>query len=312
MVQNEKSGTPAGGAALATTAAFAGERREVLQAAGGIPLTVHHPLTASGGVVLLVPGWSGTRAGPAEILVFIASALARAGWLAVRFDLPGRGDAGGAFGACDLDQMIDCAARLLLGAQASSLPPVAGRMPALPAYLLGLCSGGNVALGTASKQEFRDQALGVIALSTLPFQPARSKQFERRRRWKNVKQYLARALAPSTWLRLLKGEINLRRVKQNVTASEKPGAGERNLKDSRRDIERELLSWKGRALFVWGGGDEEAPLARAHFERLHAAGLGRPGHAAFQSVAGANHNFYAQPWRQETVRLILNFLNTQL
>ena len=70
-------------------------------------------------------------------------------------------------------------------------------------------------------------------------------------------------------MRLLKGEINIGRVTKNVTATEKAATGERNLKDSERDIEKALLSWKGRGLFVWGSGDDEAALARTHFEKLH-------------------------------------------
>jgi pimeloyl-ACP methyl ester carboxylesterase len=151
---------------------------------------------------------------------------------------------------------------------------------------------------------------GVVALSVLPFQPARSKQFEQRRRWKNLKNYASKALSPGTWARLLKGEINLERIKKNVTASEKPAAGDRNLKDSARDIEKELLEWRGPALFVWGGGDEEAPLARAHFEKLHAAGMGSRECTAFHTIPGANHNFYAQAWREELGKLVSDFLAT--
>jgi pimeloyl-ACP methyl ester carboxylesterase len=281
---------------LAPEAVFEDERREVAMQPGHPPLTIHHPLMAAKGSVLLIPGWSGTRSGPAEIMSFLASALARAGWTALRLDLPGRGDATGAFAACDLDQMIACAADVLR-AQAGGA-----------AHLIGLCSGGNVALGLSSLEEFHGRALSVVALSTLPFQPARSEQFERRRRWRNFKHYAALAASPKTWARLARGEINLGRVKQNLAASEKPSLGERNLKDSRRDIERELLSWQGRALFVWGGGDEEAPLARAHFEKLHAAGMGARNGVAFHSVPGANHNFYAQPWRQEVAKKVLGFL----
>ena len=107
-------------------------------------------------------------------------------------------------------------------------------------------------------------------------------------------------------MRLIKGEINVDRVKKNVAATEKPADG-LNLKDSARDIEKELSEWKGAALFVWGGGDEEGSPARAHFEKLHAQGMGS--RARFHTVPGANHNFYGRAWREELLREILSFLD---
>jgi hypothetical protein len=82
--------------------------------------------------------------------------------------------------------------------------------------LLGMCSGGNVALGAATllSRDFPQIKTRVIALSTLPFQPARTKAFDQKRRWKNIKQYAKKALSPYTWLRLIRGEINVDRVKK--------------------------------------------------------------------------------------------------
>jgi pimeloyl-ACP methyl ester carboxylesterase len=259
------------------------------------PITIHRPAAGeSRGAVFLLPGWSGPRSGPADVLVFLASKMAHAGWTAVRLDMPGRGDSP-ADGLVDLDAMIGTASRGSGVAKAT-----AGQRR----VMLGICSGGNVALGAAPLKSC-DSFDSVIAISTFPFQPARTKTFDRRRRWKNMKNYLVKALSPATWLRLFKGEINVARVKKNVGASEKP-AGERNLKDSARDIEGELKSWKGKALFIWGSGDDEAPPARAHFETLHAAGLASK--ARFHTVPGANHNFYGKAWREELWTEIKTFL----
>jgi pimeloyl-ACP methyl ester carboxylesterase len=276
---------------------FGGLRREIARLPSGLPLTIHHPARESRGVALLAPGWSGPRSGPADILAQLADAVAREGFTAARFDLPGRGDAPGEFSACDLDAMIASAREALAALKGPGA-----------VFLLGMCSGGNVALGALTSAG--DVAIsGVVALSTLPFQPARTKTFERRRRWKNFKQYAAKALSPRTWLRLARGEINADRVKRNMTASEKPAAGGRNLKDSARDIERELRQWQGPALFVWGGGDEEAAPARAHFEKLRAEGMGAPGRVSFLTIDGASHNFYSSVWRRELAGKITAFLN---
>jgi pimeloyl-ACP methyl ester carboxylesterase len=280
---------------------FSGERRSIINTPDAV-ITVHDPLGTVKGRVVVVPGWSGPRSGPADILVFLATELAKNGWRVLRIDIPGRGDASGDRAAVGLDEMIAAALH------AATLPSEDASATAF----LGMCSGGNVSLGALSLAANLPPGLtnsSVIALSTLPFQPARSSDFERRRMWKNIKQYAGKAASPQTWARLLKGEINLNRVKKNVTASEKPASGERNLKDSARDIEKELLQWKGPGLLIWGSGDEEAALARAHFEKLHASGMGAPGATRFHTITGANHNYYSRAWRHELAREIVSFLN---
>lgn len=274
------------------------ERRILSVTPSGMALTTHLPTAHNSeipkGEILLLPGWSGPRSGPAEILVYLASGLAAHGWIARRVDLPGRGDNVEKIEA-DLDAMIDCAARAAALSQAPR-----------QRVALGICSGGNVALGAAALK-LGPKFDRVVAISTLPFQPARTKIFDQRRRHANLKRYVKKVFSPSTWTRLLKGEINTGRVIKNVSAQERPRG--RNLKDSARDIESELLDWRGRALFVWGGGDEEAALARTHFERLHERGLGEKGRVAFHTVAGANHNFYGRAWRGELLEKILAFLD---
>jgi pimeloyl-ACP methyl ester carboxylesterase len=269
------------------------EQRSDRSAPTGQPDVAHPPAA-----ILLLPGWTGPRTGPAELLVFLAREMTRNGCAVLRIDFHGRGDATGAFGDCDLDRMISEA-----GAGVDFLK---ARFPEAAIVAGGICSGANVALGLAGLRP--SEVTSVLALSVLPFQPARAATFDRRRRWKNFKQYAAKALKPATWLKLIRGEVNVSRVKENLTTTEKPREGERNLRDSARDIEKELLAWKGRALFVWGGGDDEAPPARAHYEKLHVAGLARE--ARWHVIPGANHNFYAQSWREELAHEAVSFLNT--
>lgn len=273
-------------------AAFDGERRSVQHFCAESPFTLHQPLAGPvHGTVFLIPGWSGPRTGPAEILTWLATQLARNGWQAIRLDMPARGDADGNPTQSGLDEMISTL-RNSLGEKLD------GRVA-----FLGMCSGGNVALGALPAVP---DSVRAIAISTFPFQRSRSKDMDKRRRWKNLKNYASKAFSPSTWARLLRGEINVDRVKKNLNASDAKVSGARNLKDSTRDIEAELCGWKGRALFVWGGGDEEAPPSRTHFEKLHADGMGQ--NCEFVTVAGANHNFYGQAWREELFARISSFL----
>ena len=315
---------------LLDSAQFQGERREICERtlSDGVRtvLSIHLPSqpqerpVPNSATILLLPGWSGPRCGPADFLVQLSRALACQGHYAVRMDLMGRGDATGSFDACDLDAMIRHAGEVVeyLAEQARFPKNIA---------VGGICSGSNVALGLAALKPKLIQQL--LAYSILPFQPARTKAFERRRRWKNLKQYARKAMKPGTWAKLLRGEIQMKKVKENLSGSEKkpdapaavlqsdaseicrnskPDAG-RNLKDSARDIEKELLDWKGRALLVWGQADEEAGLSERHFRQLHQNGFA--GNAKFHTIAQASHNFYARSWRDELEVVTLDFLNSR-
>ena len=294
------------------TATFAGESRELIECkvSGGARtvFTIHHSNKESSlapekcAAILLIPGWSGPRCGPADFLVQLARALAQQGHLVARTDLTGRGDATGSFESCDLDKMIDDA-----GAVLERLADYA----AYPKNIVvgGICSGANVALGVATAKA--KLVTHTLSYSILPYQPSRSESFERRRRWKNLKNYASKALKPGTWAKLLRGEVQMKKVTQNLTGSEKPatagGKSDRNLKDSARDIEKELLDWKGNALFVWGSADEEAALAEKHFRGLHEKGMANK--ATFHTVANANHNYYSRAWRDELEQVTLKFLS---
>jgi acetyl esterase/lipase len=82
----------------------------------------------------------------------------------------------------------------------------------------------------------------------------------------------------------------------------KPAAGERDPKDSARDIMAAFEGYRGRALFIYGGADREASGAAQHFGAFTGA-HGIP--ATFETVEGANHDFYSLAWeRRITERTI--------
>lgn len=334
---------------LRTCAEFPGERREIVRLPGNdFSLgTLHLPLAdaAPRRFLLLLPGWTGPRSGPSDLLVRLAAHLAAGGAAAMkrtaaaagktsnlegledshttegpggadgaggaggivvlRPDFHSRGDSPGDPAHCNLDRMIADAERRLFFLKE--------RFPAAEAFVGGLCSGANTALGLASLRP--KEVAGVAALSALPFQQSRDTGYNRRRRLRTLKDYAGKALSPHTWARLWRGEIDLSRVRKNLSAADAEyaaaGDGEapatpRNLKDSARDIEAMLLDWKGRALFIWGEGDEEAAPAKKHFEELHAAGMA--GEARFELVAGAEHNFQRREWREAVAGLLTDFL----
>ena len=93
--------------------------------------------------VVFAHGWSGYRCGPHRMFVNAARRFAEEGIASLRFDFRGRGDSDGDAAATDLDAMI---ADLLAAAQ--FVRAEAGIERVFP---LGLCSGGNVVLGAASR-----------------------------------------------------------------------------------------------------------------------------------------------------------------
>ncbi len=239
---------------------------------------------ANGGAaaVLTLHGWGGTRTGPHRLFVTLGRELAAAGRTTLRFDHAGRGASDGDAATACLDGMIaDAIAAVDLLVAECGAPRV---------DLVGLCSGGNVALGAATR--LGDRVGRVVCVSTLPFAPQPAAR-GRRKALGYLKQYARKALSPRTWRRLLAGEVNVGGVGKVLGDSLREDAGDRSRKDSRRDIMAELRSLRAPVTFLYGGGDPEAPPAREHYEafcRTH--GLD----ATFDQIPDANHNFYAQPW----------------
>lgn len=257
--------------------------------------TLHRPASKPAGAVVLLPGWSGPRSGPAGILVALAEHLAaRVSLACLRIDLRGRGDSEGSFGETDLDMMIEDALRAGEAAREAA--------GSKDSYLVGLCSGGNVALGAATL----DPAIArVIPLSTYPFQSSRPPEMDAVRTRRALGDYAGKVFKAETWKKLWRGEIDFGRVKKNLAGKDAREAGGRNLKDSARDIEKAMESYRGRCLFAYGGADDEGTQAGKHFAEFAARhGLD----AKFHTVPGANHNFYRREWREEIARVVADFL----
>ncbi|NLW51659.1 MAG: alpha/beta fold hydrolase [Candidatus Brocadiaceae bacterium] len=246
------------------------------------------PAEARAGVVL-VHGWGGCRMGPHRILVDAARELVRRGFATLRFDLGGRGESEGDPMAVDLDGMI-ADASAAVAALREGLPPGA------PVALLGMCSGGNVALATAA---LSGEVAGVAAWSTYPFQEQRDGRQDVKRTGHFLKVYAAKALRLSTWWQLLRGGVHVGGVRRTLFGHYRKGEGsERDRQRSRRDVLGALGRYRGRVFFVYGGRDPEAPGAEAAF-RAFFAGQGIP--AGFHTVVGANHNFYSLAWKREAI-----------
>lgn len=242
------------------------------------------PPEPSGAGLVTVHGWASNRGGPSGLLVKLCRGACVKGATALRFDLPGRGESGGEYAETSLDDMID--------ATAGAVEALLRRNEISHLVLAGICSGANAALASAVLGSAGVDA--VLALSPLPYQEHRSPAQRVRRSLNNTSRMLRKALRFSTWKRLFRGEIDLKGVGKAVSARDEAKKGDRNLKESRRDIPSAMAGYEGRISLVWGSRDAEARGSERYFRRI--AG---PARLETHYVEGANHNFYSVVWQEE-------------
>jgi pimeloyl-ACP methyl ester carboxylesterase len=244
--------------------------------------------------VVLIHGWSGTRIGPHRMLVHTAKTLLDRGITTLRFDLRGRGDSEGEADLTDLDNMIAdtaCAVNIL------KEQPHVKRIA-----FIGLCSGANVAMGAASL----NADISALALwSALPFQPEQQTTQRRRRKWHYLKQYARKALNWRTWVRMVRGEVNVGMVGKAIGGDSAPQAGERNLKDSDRDIMSALAAYRSPMLYLTGSLDPEGLAGREVYEPFAKA---NKLNATFELINGANHSYYDGVHARQVIDLTAEWL----
>lgn len=245
--------------------------------------------------VVFIHGWAGYRIGPHRILTHAARRLLAEGFCTLRFDLRGRGDSDGEAATVCLDEMISDTP--------AAADYLASETPVARVSLLGICSGANVAIGAAT---LRPETFEELVLwSALPFQPEqRARQRIRRARY-YAGQYLQKAFRLETWKRLLRGEVDVKRVGRTIAGDPTARAEGRNLKDSSRDIMSAFAQLRGRALFVIGTDDPEGMEGRNIFTRAcRAAKI----EADFHLVEGATHSFYARAHEEEVIETTVAWL----
>lgn len=257
--------------------------------------TLHAP-EAAGDPVVLLGGWGGTRYGPQRILVACARALSAAGHPCLRFDYRGRGDSTGDPCETRLDDMIADAL-----AAVRHLDSAIGQRSL---GLVGICSGANVAIGAASLMP--ERVRGIVCWSLLTFMEHKAVAKAGGKRASLMKQLARRALSPATWLRVLRGEANVRGAARALAGDPEGDAEERAHKTSARDILADFRRYQGRCDLIFGDRDPESPGSRAFFEdwlRRHDIA------SRVEVIAGAPHNFYTAEWTERVVARTVEWLS---
>jgi len=245
--------------------------------------------------VLLLAGWGGTRYGPQRILLQAAAALAERGLTTLRFDFSGRGDSTGDATALSLDGMV---ADTVTAATWLHDEHGVTRM-----HLVGLCSGGNVALGAASQIPWIGD---LVCWSLLPFMEHKAHAARQGTpRGALLKDYLCKALRPETWLKLLRGEVNIKGAMKTLAKDKEGDEDEKRRKTSARDILADLAGFTCNLHLIFGSADPEAAGSRAFFEAWREK-HGIPG--ATRIIPGAPHNFYTVRWTAEVIAQTVEWL----
>lgn len=245
--------------------------------------------------VILLAGWGGTRYGPQRILWQAAAALAEQGFTTLRFDFRGRGDSTGDATALSLDGMIaDTVTAATWLHDEHSVEKV---------HLVGLCSGGNVALGAASQIPWIGD---LVCWSLLPLMEHKAQAARQGTpRVQLLKGYLRKALRPETWLKLLRGEANVKGAMKTLAKDKEGDEDEKRRKTSARDILADLAGFQGNFHLIFGSADPEAAGSQAFFEAWRKK-QGIPGHTRI--ISGAPHNYYTAHWTAEVIGQTVEWL----
>jgi len=238
--------------------------------------------------VLLLPGWGGTRYGPQRILWQAAAALAAAGFTTLRVDFRGRGDSTGDPAAVTLDDMI--ADAVAAGHYLQTQQGVT-RL-----HLVGLCSGGNVALGAAAQLPCAGH---LVCWSLLPFMEHKATAAKQGTpRAALLTHYLRKALQWESWVKLVRGEANVQGAVKTLARDKEGDAAEKRRKTSARDILADLADFRGSLHLLFGSADPEAAGSQAFFEGWRRQ-QGMAGHTRI--IANAPHNYYTAQWTAEVI-----------
>ena len=232
--------------------------------------------------VVFLHGWSGCRLGPHRMFVTAARRLEALGIASLRFDFRGRGDSGGLTAEASIASMIEDtrAAVTFMQDEADAI------------YLLGICSGGKVAVGTAARTA---GTAGLILWSAEAMGEMHGTYDGTRKSLVALRAYAAKLTRPETWRRLVTGKVNTGMVRKALTEHEMPSAQEL---DDESGILRDFRSYTGSVISIYGA---------AHPETVHAAGAYRDffnthGIAnELHAVDGANHSFYGLDWEEQVL-----------
>lgn len=256
---------------------------------------LYHPEAPVERAIVLLHGWSGYRIGPGRILTEAAHAFSEAGYAALSFDFRGRGES-----ECEVG---DASLRTMIADAAAAVPFVLAQTGASKVTLVGICSGGEVALGTS----LSDPRIDSLALWSAPiFSGEFTLARQARRSRKALAGYARKLFNPETWRKLLAGELNFRLIGRALSGGR--SNEDATVEDKAPDTSTQMTAfeaYRGRLLFIYGGADPEAAPSWEFYQSfLDQTQMPYDQH----EIPGSNHNFYSLAWKSEVIATTLGWL----
>lgn len=168
--------------------------------------------------------------------------------------------------------------------------------------LVGVCSGGEVALGAGPLIPEVD----AMVLWSVPQVAADRASADRAKRLAVFREYGAKLFRGETWAKLVSGGLNFAMIGRALARGGKGEGEESTEEDKEIDWRRRFIEFRGDILFVYGSNDPTTPDCIAHYGALSKA-AGR----TFQHhvIEGANHSFYSLTWEREVLDRSLEWLD---
>lgn len=247
--------------------------------------------------VLLLHGWSGYRIGPGQLLSETARELAKNGFAAYSFDFRGRGESELDVSQASLNSMIRDATR--------AVGVLREQFGWEKFTLLGLCSGGEVAIGASLSHTRIDS----LALWSAPVFSGAFDFARQARRSKNALQKYARKIfLPETWAKFFSGGLNWKMIMRALSGGR--SNEDAGVQDKAPDTQSQMKAFEafgGKLLFIYGGNDPETGPSREFYQEF--VTRTKMSHA-FHEIEGANHNFYSLEWKHQLIETTINWLKT--
>lgn len=278
-------------------------------------------------IVVFSHGWSGFRTGPADILTFLARTFAKHNCASLRFDFRGRGESQGEGLQTSLVTMAD---DLVAASETAIKETKCDNL-----ILCGLCSGGNVVVGTLKRIP---QTKALLLMSVYPFSDGDAFGRDMHRTFHYLNVYWKKILRPDTWSRLFKGDINIKSVfnvifghffkkgqnkkkegegtkqaEQDSTQPKLPQAAKAAKVESRlqgkEPPKKHLANLKKEipGIMVYGTADPDAAAAEKYFgDYITENKL----NIDIKHIEGANHNFSSKEWKAQLATYLTEFINS--
>ena len=265
------------------------------------------------GVILLNTA-SDHRVGPNRAYVLLVRALARRGYLSLRFDPTGIGDSRGP--ESGVETHAYSAARLAEVPEAMNF--LAATQGLHRFVLVGLCSGAHAAFHTGMSDP---RVVGEVLVNpqTFTWKAGDSLELKTRQSFKSSRYYRRAVFEPSNWSRAVRGQVNVRgvikvtadRVKRRLMARLSPFLqGRPGLLDVHQAV-RAKLARGVELFFLLSGDDEGTDFLEAHLGK-YGRRMRRYGNFRFEIIDGPDHTFSQQSAQRLFIDLVVEHISRRL